>query len=152
MSRKCNVTNPLSSKAFIPRISFFLRLSLPESASQQHISCNVPPSHVLCFSRQGFTRPRLPVRWSSLGLPNTLSFSRRMFRSVVVHLSLSSTETLLCGCQNRPVPGPAPGWPQALSRGFPLLPGRPRMLQSDKDGCAGDLCGIGWDQIMWCRV
>ena len=35
------------------------------------------------LSRRGFTRPRLPVRWSSPPL-NMLSFSRRMCRSVVV--------------------------------------------------------------------
>lgn len=79
------------------------------------------------FSRPGFMRPRLPVRWTLLGPPNTLSFSRRMCRSVVVDLSFFSTETLSCCCQNRPVPCQAPGWCQALSRGCTLLPGCPCM-------------------------
>lgn len=116
-----------------------------QSARQQHISCNVPASHVFCFSRQDFMQPRLLVRWSSLGLPNTLSFSPGMCRSVAVDLSFFSTETLLCGCQNRPVPCTAPGWPEALSRGCPLRPGRPCMLGSDEDGCAG----VGWVQTVW---
>lgn len=83
MSRKYNATDSIISQSYMPPISL-----LHQYLSKQHISRNVPPSHFLYFSRQGFTRPRLPVRWSSLGPPNTLSFSRRMCRSVVVDLFL----------------------------------------------------------------
>lgn len=152
MSRKSKAMDRIISKSFMRLIYFLLTLPLHQSASQQPISCNVPPSHVLCFSRQGFMLHRLPVRWSSLGLPNTLSFSRRMCRSVLVDFSFFSTETVLCGCQNRPVPCPAPGGSQALSRGCPLLPGCPCMLGGDKGRCAGDLCGVGLHQRVWFGV
>lgn len=125
----------LTHSLFHASDSFVLKWPLHQSVSQEHISCNSPPSHVLCFCRQDFMRHRLPVRWTSLGPPNTLSFSLRMCRSVVVDISFFSTETLPCGCQNRPVPFPAPGWHQALSRGCPLLPGRPCMLRSNEHGC-----------------
>lgn len=46
------------------------------------INSNVPSSHVLCFFREDFMRARQPVKWSSLGPLNMLSFSPRMYRSV----------------------------------------------------------------------
>lgn len=65
-----------------------------------------------------------------------------MCRSVAVDVSFSSTETLLCGCQSRPVPCTAPGWSESLSACCPLLPGRPCMFGSDEDGGAA-----GWRTI-----
>lgn len=126
-SSQGNLSSPI-----IPLLNF-LKLPPYWSAWQQHISCNVPTSHVFCFSRQDFMRLRLPVRWSSLGLPTVLNFSRRMCRLVVVNLSFFSTETLLCGCQKRPVPCAAPGWPEALFRGCSLLPGRQCMSGSENE-------------------
>lgn len=95
------------------------------------MSC-LPMFFVFLFRRQGFMQPRLPVRWRSLG------FIHRMFRSVVVDFFFFSAETLLCGCQKRPVPCSAPGWPQPLSQGWPFLPGCPRMSGSDEN------CSIYW--------
>lgn len=145
ISRKFNITHPTILQYFMHLLLFLLKLSSYQSARQWHISCNVLASHVFCFSRQDFMRPRLPVRWSSLGLPIMLSFSGRMCRSVVVDLSFFFTETLLCGCQNRPVPCTAPGWPEALSRGCPLLPGCPRMLE--RWGCLC-WCWLGPDSVV----
>lgn len=54
----------------LPFVLFSLKVPSSKAARQQHISCNVPASRVFCFSRQDFTQPRLPVRWSSLGPPN----------------------------------------------------------------------------------
>ena len=136
----------------MPLILFLHTLPLRQSANQQHIACNVLPSHFLYFFRRDFMRPRLPVKWSSLGLPNTLSFSRRMCRSVVVDFSFFSTEAVLCGCQNRPVPCPAPGWPEALSRGCPLLPGCPCMLGSDEGRCVRERCEVHLVQTVYFGV
>lgn len=97
---------------------------------------------VFCPSRPDFMQPRLPVRWNSVGPPSTLSFSPRMCRSVAVDLSFFSTETLLCGCQNRPVSCTAPGWLEALSRGCPLLPGCPCMLEREKGGWLDQDCVV----------
>lgn len=121
---------------------FLLQLPSHQSARQQHISCNVAPSYVFCPSRPDFMQPRLPVRWNSVGPPSTLSFSPRMCRSVAVDLSFFSTETLLCSCQNRPVPCTAPGWLEALSRGCPLLPGCTCMLESEEDGWLDPDCVV----------
>lgn len=81
-----NLTLPI---VLFPNLSCFVS-HYPMHESARH-ACNtlavMPPSHVICFSRLGFMRHRLPIRWSSPGPPNVLSFSRRMCRSVEADLS-----------------------------------------------------------------
>lgn len=132
----------ITSKPFIPLSFSPPRLPVCQSASNT-LAVMSRFLHVFWFFRGGFTQPRLRVRWRSRAPPSTLSFSRRKCRSVVVDLSLFSTEAVLCGCQKRPVACPAPCWRQALSRDCPLLPGCACMSESE-DGWAGGV------QAVWC--